>query len=326
VDLVRRVKPPLLLLENVRGIEVEHGKKERSRKERVTGETEPAPVPFSCVIRWELEELGYHVYPGLVRAVEYGVPQWRPRVVMIGIRKTALRQKERLDPFALLQAKRASFLAGKGLPTDRPVTVSEAISDLECRGKEIVACVDSPRAQQIVYTAPRTHYQRLLHGDLNGTAPNSLRLPNHADETRYRFWCILKKCRSGVQLSDDDLEWFGLKKHCVVPLDADSPSHTLTTLPDDLLHYAEPRILTVRENARLQSFPDWYEFKGAYCTGGERRVQQCPRYTQVGNAVPPFLAEVLGLVLNDILGRVLPTPAPGSDEQTAARHGEARCP
>jgi DNA (cytosine-5)-methyltransferase 1 len=75
----------------------------------------------------------------------------------------------------------------------------------------------------------------------------------------------------------------------------------LTTLPDDLLHYAEPRIHTVREHARLQSFPDWFEFQGKYTTGGDRRARECPRYTQVGNAVPPLFAEPIGETLKKLL-------------------------
>ena len=74
-------------------------------------------------------------------------------------------------------------------------------------------------------------------------------------------------------------------------------ARTVTTLPDDMIHYAEPRILTVRENARLQTFPDWFSFKGKYTTGGHRRKYECPRYTQVGNAVPPLLAEAIGETL-----------------------------
>ncbi len=66
------------------------------------------------------------------------------------------------------------------------------------------------------------------------------------------------------------------------------------------LHYSEPRILTVREYARLQSFPDWYDFKGKYTTGGDRRLRECPRYTQAGNAVPPFLAEFVGKLVADL--------------------------
>ena len=80
----------------------------------------------------------------------------------------------------------------------------------------------------------------------------------------------------------------------MVILDRNKTSHTLTTLPDDFLHFSEARILTVREYARLQSFPDWFDFKGKYTTGGSRRKDECPRYTQVGNAVPPLLARYLG--------------------------------
>ena len=77
-------------------------------------------------------------------------------------------------------------------------------------------------------------------------------------------------------------------------------SRTIPTLPDDLLHYSEPRILTVRENARIQSFPDFFEFRGKYTTGGARRKEECPRYTQVGNAVPPLMAEALGVRIAQI--------------------------
>jgi len=85
-----------------------------------------------------------------------------------------------------------------------------------------------------------------------------------------------------------------LRKLRIVPLDPDRPSHTVTTLPDDILHYKEPRILSVRESARIQSFPDWFIFKGKFTTGGNRRKRECPRYTQVGNAVPPLLAQAWG--------------------------------
>ena len=50
---------------------------------------------------------------------------------------------------------------------------------------------------------------------------------------------------------------------------------TITSLPDDLLHYSEPRTLTVRENARLQSFPDWFRFRGNYTTGGTAAATKC---------------------------------------------------
>ena len=71
-------------------------------------------------------------------------------------------------------------------------------------------------------------------------------------------------------------------------------------MPDDLLHYSEPRTLTVRENARLQGFPDWFSFKGKYTTGGHLRRREVPRFTQVANSVPPLMAEALGIALMEI--------------------------
>ena len=84
-----------------------------------------------------------------------------------------------------------------------------------------------------------------------------------------------------------------ISKHVVVPLRGDQVGHTLTTLPDDYIHYREPRILTPREYARLQTFPDEFVLRGPYTTGGERRKHECPRYTQIGNAVPPLLGEAI---------------------------------
>ena len=84
-------------------------------------------------------------------------------------------------------------------------------------------------------------------------------------------------------------------------LGPNSQSPTITSIPDELVHYCEPRILTVREHARIQSFPDWYEFKGKYTSGGKRRKNEVPRYTQVGNAVPPLFAEQIGRAIKEVL-------------------------
>ena len=65
--------------------------------------------------------------------------------------------------------------------------------------------------------------------------------------------------------------------------------------------------MTVREYGRIQSFPDWFEFKGKYTTGGKERKNQCPRYTQAGNAVPPLVSEILGLALKEYIARALYT-------------------
>ena len=84
-------------------------------------------------------------------------------------------------------------------------------------------------------------------------------------------------------------------------LDSNAPAPTITTLPDDLCHYAADRTLTVREMARLQSFPDSFVFRGKNTTGGTLRRVEVPQYSQVANAVPPLLAAALGIQLKNLL-------------------------
>jgi len=304
VALVRILKPEFLLLENVKGISVAYQKLAKGVRKKVR-----KTKPFSERIKKTLENEGYAVFTRLIRAMELGVPQFRPRYIMLAIRRDLLQGRDGFDPFQDFESRRSRFLKRKGLPVGKAVTVKQAISDLETRGKSMRACVDSIGFEQIEYGHPRSTFQKLMHGDLNGTAPNSLRLAIHRKETRARFRKILSSCRKGVQLSTKDRDRFGLKKHSTTPLRSDRPSHTLTTLPDDFLHYSEPRILTVREYARLQTFPDWYAFRGKYTTGDDRRLRECPRYTQAANAVPPFLAEFLGLLVKS-LNRRLRKPAP----------------
>ena len=93
----------------------------------------------------------------------------------------------------------------------------------------------------------------------------------------------------------------GTKKHSQRPLKWDAPSPTVVSLPDDYVHPNEPRTLTVRELARFQSFPDSFEFRAKESTGSMRRRFEVPQYTQVGNAVPPKLAEAVGRHLWSVL-------------------------
>ena len=300
MEVVDLVKPEIVLLENVQGIDIAFGTKE-ARKKRRMGKLRKS---YASRIRDVLNEHGYYIQQEIIKAADFGVPQLRPRYFTVGIRQDLFAEDGLPDFFVILRERRNDFLKARGLPVRRPVTVAEAISDLETTGKDLVDCNDPesvPGFKEIVYGRPTSRYQKLMHGDLNGRVINSLRLVNHRQETIRRFKKILRTCRKGVQLSDEDRERLGIRKTAVAPLAPDSPSHTLTTLPDDLLHYSEPRIHTVREHARFQSFPDWFEFRGKYTTGGDRRARECPRYTQVGNAVPPLLAEVIGEALADLL-------------------------
>ena len=299
--IVEVVQPLFILLENVQGITVEFEKKAREKNKRKVGRP---PVPFSQRIARALRDAGYEVKADLLRAADYGVPQSRPRYFLIAVKKGASPALDGNDPFATLAGLREDFLRSKGLSADRPISVKEALSDLETKHGTML-CTDSPKFMQGVYSPPVTHYQRLMRANLNESPPDSHRIAKHRPGTVARFEEILATCRRGVQLSHGDRERLGMKKKCTVPLDPGQPSHTLTTLPDDIIHYSEPRILTVREYARLQSMPDWFQFRGAYTTGGDRRVRECPRYTQAGNAVPPFLAEAIGGLFSLLHNQIL---------------------
>lgn len=303
LEIVEILRPELVLLENVQGIETAFGAgKGRKGEHRKS---------YAKKIRDMLEAHDYEVQQDVLKALDFGVPQVRPRYFTVGIRRDLLCYEEAPNLFSLLNNNRTEFLKQRGLPTNRPVTVMEAISDLAVTLKHFVECKDEespPGFKEIIYEGPKTHYQRLMHeGMINGKPLNSIRLANHRPETIHKFQKILDTCRKGVQLSPADKLRLGIKKNAITPLSPHQPSHTITTLPDDLLHYDEPRIHTVREHARLQSFPDWFEFRGKYTTGGNMRTIECPRYTQVGNAVPPLLSEAIGdgllYILQELIAR-----------------------
>lgn len=93
------------------------------------------------------------------------------------------------------------------------------------------------------------------------------------------------------------------KKHTQKALVARQPAPAALSIPDDACHYraGSYRTLTVREMARLQSFPDWFEFRSKVTTGSHMRRYEVPQYTQVGNAVPPLLGKALGKVCRSLL-------------------------
>jgi DNA (cytosine-5)-methyltransferase 1 len=95
------------------------------------------------------------------------------------------------------------------------------------------------------------------------------------------------------------------KKQTQKALSPTLPAPAALSIPDDACHYHqnELRTLTVREMARIQSFPDGFEFRSKVTTGGKMRRTEVPQYTQVGNAVPPLLGRALGLIISDLLHR-----------------------
>ncbi len=290
IKIVELIQPEYLLLENVKGFNAAF-KHTKTDEEKVYAE----------IVREKLEAIGYVVSHRMCDASDFGVPQPRARFIMIAYRKTS---KIKSNPFEILELLLPDYKKERGLCDKKHVTVKDAISDLEIKGKKLVEAKDTNGFLEIQYKKQRlSPYQILMRKKCNdNSAPNSLRLPRHKKETLDRFETILKNYQKGKSLTKEQLLELGTKKQCFTPLHPDMLSRTITTLPDDLLHYSEPRILTVRENARIQSFPDWFDFLGKYTTGGSRRKLECPRYTQVGNAVPPLMAEALGITLKGMKG------------------------
>lgn len=310
VNVVSLLQPRFLLIENVPGIAAAFSSTDRQRGSK-------ASTSYAERIAGALEDLGYFVYPDRVLSADFGVPQWRERFIFVAVRDDGDLNTE-MDPHASFEAHREAFLTKRGLPLDRPVSAREAISDLETKGKKLIESADSPGFKEVHYGVPLTEYQRLMRVGAEPGQPNSLRLARHRPATVALFKAILRTCRRGLNLHPDDRERLGVRKNCLVPMHPDMPSPTLTTLPDDMLHYSEPRILSVREYARLQGFPDWYRFLGKYTTGGLMRVHECPRYTQVGNAVPPLLAEALGEVLLNMHRQLAEHGSPATREAASA--------
>lgn len=311
VEMVKAIQPAALVLENVPGMKVAH-----SAKSWKDLGLKLKPQSYYDKLVESLDRVGYQVLGQILDSSLFGVPQKRPRLIVIGVRKDLARHLRGgvTRAFELLEEARVKQLHELGLP--EMVSAREAISDLEIEHAGTRPCIDpySPKGfQEIAYSGPSTNYQTLMHQGGDGSM-DSVRLAKHKPEIRERFMRIIQdpECAKGGLMNLAQREKYSLKKHRIYLMRAGSPAPTITTLPDDVLHYSEPRILTVRESARLQSFPDWFQFRGKYTTGGSQRTKECPRYTQVGNAVPPYLARAIGLAIRSVLEEALA----GASQQT----------
>lgn len=117
---------------------------------------------------------------------------------------------------------------------------------------------------------------------------------SQSDDVKQRLAIIAKH---GVYDADckEELSQLGLdsNKRNYTVLNPKGQSPTVVTMPDDFIHYAAHRAMTVREMARLQSFDDSFVFQGKRQTGGNKRKSEIPQYTLVGNAVPPLMARAI---------------------------------
>lgn len=291
LEFVSLVKPKIIFFENVKGFA------QKFDKNRSKG------MIYANYVREQLDHLGYDVEGRMVDFSKYGVPQKRVRFILVGIRRDISNHvdKKASEFFKLMETGRMDFFAQKGL-NENSTSLKDAISDL-LKENGVCETPDRGRFKSGVYGKPLSSYQKMMRKGQKEKVPDSHSFAKHSDEIAARFAEILEISEHRNRNVNQQLlrERFNTSKHTVVPLDGKSPTPTLTTLPDDFIHYSEPRILTVREYARIQSFPDWFEFKGKYTTGGKERVKEVPRYTQVGNAIPPLFGEQSGLALKKLL-------------------------
>lgn len=291
IDFVDLVRPKLLLFENVKGFTYAFKKGNNSNA-----------TPFSQIVVEKLRAIGYDVQAQVIDFSEFGVPQRRKRFILVGIYNGA--NDGAKDFLTLLKQRREAFLQGSGLPL-KP-SVEEAISDL-LMSNGLCPTSDRKGFNSGLYGTPSSSYQCFLRGGAPNIlgSPNSHSFANHSASKKRLFGQLLKGCHvKGKRLNKDMREHWGIRQRSITILDPKQVSPTITGLPDDYLHYCEPRIMTVRECARLQSFPDWYEFRSKYTSGGHLRKVEVPRYSQVGNAIPPLFAQQAGEVLKEMLNDV----------------------
>lgn len=270
LNVVDRYKPRLFVFENVPGIL----------------SATPSEVPITSLIRKGFSDIGYEIIDDLkiakVNAADYGVPQNRERVIIVGV------SKEYCDD---IQTKLARFY-NEILPkykSAKKITVREAIGDLP-------ACTP--------FWDNEHHQKRKSHSEpLSNYTWHKPRYHNLRDMDTFRI--LAEDIETGAREYDSKKisELYEMKIGSKSPihryhvLEADLPSTTIIAhLYKDgnrFIHYdsKQSRSITVREAARLQSFDDDFDFVGS----------QGNAYQMIGNAVPPLLAKNIALALSELL-------------------------
>lgn len=211
-------------------------------------------------------KLGYNIDCKVLCAADYGVPQLRRRLIFMGIRQDVGRPKFPEPIFSEEDYR----------------TCRDAISDLPARVEELGDEVDS------YTTEPITEYQKIMRGECNV-------LYNHVATDHKQFVKdTIALVPEGGNYKDLPPGWGESRKfnEAWTRYDGNKPSKTIDTGHRNHFHYMYNRVPTIRENARLQSFPDDFVFTGT-------KTQQ---NRQVGNAVPPLLGFALGVALREIIG------------------------
>lgn len=252
VKLAATLKPQAVVLENVPGMLQTNG-----------------GIGAKRIIE-DFAEIGYKMTPKLLYAPDYGIPQIRKRVFFVG-----LRDSENAFEFP------EPFVDSKDY-----VTCEDAISDLPSLQTSDGEIVYGEEIQEYE-TEPKTEYQKMMR-------KNSKSVRNHIGsipiEKTKKMISLVPEGKNYKALPE---EYRGMYKYheALTRYNSKKPSLTINTGHRSHFHYKYNRIPTVRESARLQSFPDDFIFYG-------NKSQQ---YKQVGNAVPPMLGQVVAKKLLEYL-------------------------
>jgi DNA (cytosine-5)-methyltransferase 1 len=197
-------------------------------------------------------DMGYDIQYRILCATDYGVPQNRKRVIFVGMKKARFHYPS---------------------PLGEKVTCSMALSDLP-------PLVDNLGTEVADYeTSANNDYQKLMR-------KNSVLVKNHIAACHSeKVQHIISLVSDGGNYKDLPEEYIDSRNFHVAwtRFASDKPAPTIDTGHRHHFHYKYNRVPTVRECARLQSFPDDFVFLG-------NKTQQ---FRQVGNAVPPLLAQAI---------------------------------
>jgi DNA (cytosine-5)-methyltransferase 1 len=264
--------------------------------------------------------------PFVALASNYGVPQNRERVLFIGCRKDQQLVKQ-VPPTVFGKEKVTIFEALYDLDfvgnDDEKFNYEKVDLKAKFNGttEKMVSLVKKRTIEgKIDEGKGKTYAEWSKKGRLNGRFTNAknpfyvrnfeelenhlahMVAPLHNHKTSKQNDDVVKRLDVILAAGDYDLAKKKLKQvglesekrnYNVLKPDAQSP--TVMTIADDYIHYANPRALTVREMARLQSFDDSFVFQGKRSTGGNKRKMEVPQFTLVGNAVPPLMARAVAL-------------------------------
>ena len=222
--------------------------------ENVSGMRSTAGGHFEEQIKGAMEELGYTVTVRLINAAEYGVPQIRQRLLFVGVRKDA----GLTIPYC--------FPEGEFNGCYR--TVNDAISDLpELENNQTKNTYEKPA---------QTEYQKLMRGEGDLPIEPTKGLFNHSAPNHLPD--VLKKIEETKQ---GEPMYPKFKQRIRLKTNAPSPTQLAGGIRPQFQfgHPTQVRGLSIRERARIQSFPDSYIFCGGMV---QERVQ-------TGNAVPPLM-------------------------------------